>query len=100
MRLERGQRLYDVQTLLGYETRAYVDHVLAENISFRVVSFPHCGLISGAWLRGFDLSRFDAWLDECHVAGDRNRRAQGGDSADRENQSAVVLIHRGRSPFD
>ena len=77
MRLERGQRLYDVQTLLGYETHAYVDHVLAENILFRVVRFPHWGLISGAGRGLFDLSRFDACLDEGHVAGHRNRRVQG-----------------------
>ena len=71
MRLERGQRLYDVRTLLGYETRglrwitfsrrlfrfALSDFLIVA--SFRVLG---CG--------DLDLSRFDAWLDEGDVAGD------------------------------
>ena len=37
-----------VRTLLRYETRAHVDHVLAKNISLFLVRLAHRGLVSGA----------------------------------------------------
>jgi hypothetical protein len=57
--------------LPSYETGAYVDHILAEGIPFCFVRFRQCGLIRVLGY-GLDLSRFDARLDECHVAGYRD----------------------------
>src|SRR6185437_10396815 len=71
MRFERGQRLYDVRTLLGEEARAHVDHILAESVSFRAARVPHCRLISGVWLRGLLLAlrRWNAVTREMGYAG-------------------------------